>query len=610
MKSILKSLLFVCIALSGCSDKTEELEPPVTVPDDTPGTSEKVEVTITLPESVELTVGQSMDFDVNFSDASGAVIPDEWECSVTDASVVLAEKGAGTNVTVTALAQGETVLTVSCSVGEEDFSNTVNVTVTEPEPEPGDGIVRVLAIGNSFSQDAVEQYLYELGQAAGKEMIIGNMYIGGCNLDKHLNNIRNDVASYEYRKIVDGNKTNSSSVKLSYALADEKWDYISLQQASGESGLYSTYSGLGDLITLVSAAVPDATLVWHQTWAYASTSDHASFPNYDRDQLKMYNAIMDASRTAMSQHQELKIVIPSGTAIQNARSTFVGDIFNRDGYHLETTYGRYTAACTWFESLFGIDVTTNTYVPSTVSEEMADIARASAHAAVQSPWSVTLLPDYQVPDVKEEELTASVYVDFGSGTPSPSPWNNVVTITPSSGTSWLKDVNGNYIKANIEILGGFTTDYPGVSGESNHSAFTAAGVEFPISVWKDAIAVSGTKGAGDVGPGKLRINSLNPSKEYKLTLLGVRYNGSRAARIASYKVIGSAVHGPKEVKTGIKIGSGGFANFESVPFEEYAAVFSDVTPASDGTVTIEVTGIDTGTAAEGHLNALVLAPQE
>ena len=39
--------------------------------------------------------------------------------------------------------------------------------------------IKVLAIGNSFSQDAVEQYLHELGEAEGITMIIGNMFIGG-----------------------------------------------------------------------------------------------------------------------------------------------------------------------------------------------------------------------------------------------------------------------------------------------------------------------------------------------------------------------------------------------------------------------------------------------
>ena len=45
--------------------------------------------------------------------------------------------------------------------------------------------IKVLAIGNSFSQDAVEQYLHELGEAEGITMIIGNMFIGGTARAKH-----------------------------------------------------------------------------------------------------------------------------------------------------------------------------------------------------------------------------------------------------------------------------------------------------------------------------------------------------------------------------------------------------------------------------------------
>ena len=43
-------------------------------------------------------------------------------------------------------------------------------------------VIKILAIGNSFSQDAVEQYLYELADAEGMPVINGNMYIGGCSL--------------------------------------------------------------------------------------------------------------------------------------------------------------------------------------------------------------------------------------------------------------------------------------------------------------------------------------------------------------------------------------------------------------------------------------------
>lgn len=35
-------------------------------------------------------------------------------------------------------------------------------------------VIKVLAVGNSFSQDAVEQYLYELAEAQGDSLIIGN----------------------------------------------------------------------------------------------------------------------------------------------------------------------------------------------------------------------------------------------------------------------------------------------------------------------------------------------------------------------------------------------------------------------------------------------------
>lgn len=70
-----------------------------------------------------------------------------------------------------------------------------------------DGVIRILAIGNSFSQDAIENYLHQLAEASGKQTIIANMYIGGCTLERHYNNARNNTAAYSYRKIgVDGKK--------------------------------------------------------------------------------------------------------------------------------------------------------------------------------------------------------------------------------------------------------------------------------------------------------------------------------------------------------------------------------------------------------------------
>ena len=253
--------------------------------------------------------------------------------------------------------------------------------------------VRILAIGNSFSQDAVEQYLHELAEAEGISTIIGNMFIGGCSLERHVKNARDNAPAYAYRKIgTDGKKREKGKMSLEAVLADEDWDYVSLQQASPFSGMYETYeASLPELIEYVKARLPKKTkLMLHQTWAYASTSKHSGFKNYNCNQLTMYQAIADAVKKA-AKANKIKIVIPSGTAIQNARTSFIGDHLNRDGYHLDGKIGRYTAACTWFERIFKHNVVGNPYTPEGLDEARKAVAQKAAHAAVKHPYKVTEL---------------------------------------------------------------------------------------------------------------------------------------------------------------------------------------------------------------------------
>mgnify|MGYP005977097077 FL=1 len=253
--------------------------------------------------------------------------------------------------------------------------------------------VRILAIGNSFSQDAVEQYLHELAEAEGISTIIGNMFIGGCSLERHVKNARDNAPAYAYRKIgTDGKKREKGKMSLEAVLADEDWDYVSLQQASPFSGMYETYeASLPELIEYVKARLPKKTkLMLHQTWAYASTSRHSGFKNYNCNQLTMYQAIADAVKKA-AKANKIKIVIPSGTAIQNARTSFIGDHLNRDGYHLDVKIGRYTAACTWFERIFKHNVVGNPYTPEGLDEARKAVAQKAAHAAVKHPYKVTEL---------------------------------------------------------------------------------------------------------------------------------------------------------------------------------------------------------------------------
>ena len=79
-----------------------------------------------------------------------------------------------------------------------------------------DSVIKILAIGNSFSEDAVEQYLYGLAKAGGYKVIIGNLYIGGAPLELHLKNAQEDKDVYEYRKVgVDGKKDRYPKTSIS-----------------------------------------------------------------------------------------------------------------------------------------------------------------------------------------------------------------------------------------------------------------------------------------------------------------------------------------------------------------------------------------------------------
>ena len=243
-------------------------------------------------------------------------------------------------------------------------------------------VVKVLAIGNSFSQDAIEQYLYELARAQGDSLVIGNAYIGGCSIDRHYTNLVKDSALYTYRKVVGGVRSERKKWTLKQIIRDEQWDVISLQQASQLSGVFDSYKNLPAFKRLVESYVTNlhVEFVWHMTWAYAEDFKSSRFQPYDYKQRQMYSDIVSTMLSVMPAISNPRIV-PTGTAVQLVRYR-LGDILNRDGMHLSYTLGRYTAACTWCEFLTGRIVDGNSYYPATINETEAQICQEEAHEAV------------------------------------------------------------------------------------------------------------------------------------------------------------------------------------------------------------------------------------
>lgn len=249
--------------------------------------------------------------------------------------------------------------------------------------------VRILAIGNSFTADAVEQYLYELFDNAGIEAVIGNCFIGGCTLEKHWKNESSSEQekreSNSYRKIVEGKKTIKKNVSIEFILRDEPWDYVIFQQGGGLYGrVESHYPYLDNLLEYVAGILPKGSYKtgYQLNWAFPKSSTSKRFDLYERDQQKMYKACVSCAMT-LKERSNLDIIIPTGIAIQYGRSSSLGDTFNRDWGHLEKTYGRFTAACTWFETLSGKNVTKNPWYPSSISKKTANICRRAAHKSVR-----------------------------------------------------------------------------------------------------------------------------------------------------------------------------------------------------------------------------------
>ena len=96
----------------------------------------------------------------------------------------------------------------------------------------------------------------------------------------------------------------------------------------------------------------------------------------------MWDSIQACTKSLIANRSSF-IVIPCGLAVQYARQTKLGDTMCRDGYHLNYTYGRYTAACVWYEILTRKDVRFNRYKNAEMTSEQRRLSQKSAHKALK-----------------------------------------------------------------------------------------------------------------------------------------------------------------------------------------------------------------------------------
>ena len=254
--------------------------------------------------------------------------------------------------------------------------------------------LKILAVGNSFSTDAME-HLYLVAKDAGIEnVVLGNLYIGSCSISTHLAKMNNDAADYKFYISDDavGGMVTEGTRTAKYGITYTDWDYITIQQASGSSGLSDTFADLQSVINYINSnKTADAEILWHMTWAYQQNSTHSGFANYNNSQTAMYKSIVSAVNDRILTNSHISGVIPSGTAIQNLRTSPLGDTLTRDGYHLSYGIGRYAAALTWLAAITGYDIDKITATPTAYPEvaEKLDYIKEAVKEAITNPYSVT-----------------------------------------------------------------------------------------------------------------------------------------------------------------------------------------------------------------------------
>ncbi len=279
--------------------------------------------------------------------------------------------------------------------------------------------VRILTIGNSFSRNATN-HLDDLVRAGGHTLIHTPLVIGGASFQVHADKARKHEANPQDKAGLYG-----SGLGLKESLAADKWDYVTIQQASIKSHDFATYQpNAGWLRDYITRHAPQAKLLVHQTWAYRKDDPRftkpSNKPGEPKTQEEMYRGLTAAYNKIAAELNGK--VIPVGDAFftadtdpkwayqtdttfdpkaakqpalpNQAHSLHVGwrwakskdgkkTTLGMDGHHANLA-GEYLGACVWYETLFDESPVGNTYIPKGLDAEYARFLQETAHKAVQA----------------------------------------------------------------------------------------------------------------------------------------------------------------------------------------------------------------------------------
>ncbi len=278
--------------------------------------------------------------------------------------------------------------------------------------KPAEKPISILAIGSSYLRNSMDHVYPILENLGYDEIVLGNIYSSGCKINKHMENIANDTAFYEYRVVIDGklqqkpvdgsnkkydggahNAGTGECYKMSTALNERDWDYIIINQGATEGGVKDTYAQLPEYFNYIKSQVPSAKILFNVPWTFYKLSQLDEFMEfYGRDPQRQYGMILDCVKTEVEPLNFYNI-IPQLTVIANCRTSNLNEnriTYDKTTYgHATEDFGRYMLGLSLVHFVTGADITTVTYKPSTVTDEEKAIAVESVVNAIAKPYEVT-----------------------------------------------------------------------------------------------------------------------------------------------------------------------------------------------------------------------------
>lgn len=293
--------------------------------------------------------------------------------------------------------------------------------VKQPEASDVEAELSILFIGNSFTKDAVE-HLPGILKAAGLNKVhMVHMYYGGRLVSEYNAGWTTSSDYHKYECLPGSTEwAHTTNTNLAEIAASKKWDIVTIQEHTGNAAAWTwnatAKSNLQGLVDKVKAAqgtnVPKFHYILSQAYFNMAKIGSGSKPSMTwSDQAGMWNVIATFGKSVMNE-VSFDGIISTGVMLQNLRTSNLDNDMNltRDGYHMDNGISRYGASCTVFESIitpkFNVTMDGNSYRFATsdtgessyttpVTDVNAPVAIQAARYAIQSPYTVTDMSNYQ-----------------------------------------------------------------------------------------------------------------------------------------------------------------------------------------------------------------------